>query len=299
MQTQRQIRQLLRRAGVKPQRRLGQCFLIDGNLMSKLVELADLTGAETVLEVGAGTGSLTEELLDRARRVVSVEIDRRLHGVVRRLLGERENLTLLRADALAGKHEISPAVLEAVAPEGHLVANLPFVIATPLVAECLLASYRALADPAPAGACRFDRLTFTVQEEVADRLAAGPGGSAYGAVSVLVALLGRLRVGPSLGPPAFGPRPKVASRIIRIDFDPARAAEVVNVRTLQDVLHMAFTHRRKQIGWLVRHTRGPYPGDQIARALAAAEIDRTSRPQRVGPEQFRRMANVLAAERVR
>lgn len=296
MQTLGQIRQMVARAGLTLQKRLGQCFLIDHNLMRKLLDLADVPTDAMVLEVGAGTATLTEELLSRARHVVAVEIDRGVCELARRRLGPREDLTLIHGDALAGKHALSPAVVSAVGDEAHLVANLPYSIATPVVAECLLSSYRAAIRPGPTQACRFDRLTFTVQKEVADRLASGPGSGTYGSVSVLTALLGHLRTGVMLPASAFWPRPKVASRMIRIDFDPSWAARIADIDVLRHVLATVFTHRRKQIGWAVRHPPGPHTSQQWASALEAGRIDRRLRPQRVAPDQYLAMANALAAD---
>ena len=295
MQTLGQIRQMVTRAGLTPQKRLGQCFLIDHNLMRKLLDLADVPPETTVLEVGAGTATLTEELLSRARHVVAVEIDRGVHELARQRLGPRENLTLIHGDALAGKHALSPAVLSAVGGEAHLVANLPYSIATPLVAECLISSYHAATGSPRQGVCRFDRLTFTVQEEVADRLASGPGSGTYGSVSVLTALLGRLQKGAVLPASAFWPRPKVASRMIRIDFDPSRAARIADIDVLRHVLATVFTQRRKQIGWTVRRGPGPHTSQQWASALDAGGIDRRLRPQRVAPDQYLATANALTA----
>ena len=294
MQTLGQIRQMVARAGLTLQKRLGQCFLIDHNLMGKLLELADIPADAMVLEVGAGTATLTEELLSRGRHVVAVEIDRGICELARRGLGPRENLTLIHGDALAGKHALSPAVLSAVGDQAHLVANLPYSIATPMVAECLLSSYHAAIRPGPTHACRFDRLTFTVQKEVADRFASGPGSATYGPVSVLVALLGRLRKGATLPASAFWPRPKVASRMIRIDFDASWAARIADIDILRGVLATLFMHRRKQIGWTVRRGSGGHTPGQWASALAAGGIDHRLRPQDVPPDQYLAMANALA-----
>jgi 16S rRNA (adenine1518-N6/adenine1519-N6)-dimethyltransferase len=326
MQTQTEIRRLLEEAGLSPRKAFGQCFLIDGNLMGKLLELADVTADQTVLEVGPGTGSLTEELLHRARRVVAVEIDRGLAELLRRRLGGRDNLTLIGGDVLAGKHEISPAVLAACgagilpaqqdagktclpaasrqvpAPQAkaNLVSNLPYNIATPLLAECLLLSWRALGGPGgPGGPCRFERLTFTVQKELAERLVAEPGGSAYGPVSVLVALLGRWRLGPIVPATAFWPAPKVASRIVRIDFDAARAGRLADARTLSATLATAFGQRRKQVGTIFRRAwpsfagRPATEGKAALEFLAAAGIDPTWRPEQIDPQQYLDLANRL------
>jgi len=297
MQTLTQIKQMLSRAGVRPHKRRGQCYLIDHNLMGKLLDLAEVGEAQTVLEVGPGTGSLTEELLALGGRVVAVEIDRALHELLNRRLGRDEKLTLLRGDVLSGKHAISPRVLLELGPRAHLVANLPYSIATPLVAECLLASWHATKTGRAGGGVCFDRLTFTVQREVADRMAAGPGNRAYGPVSVLVRLLGRLRQGPALPPTAFWPRPKVQSRILRIDFDPAAAGGVASVAVLQDILRLFFGQRRKQIGSIVRKAGGWAGGAALGEALAGAGIEPTDRAERIGPEKFRLLANALAGRK--
>ena len=293
MHNQSQIRRMLAEAGLTPRRRLGQCFLVDGNLLASLLDLADLRGGETVLEVGAGTGSLTEELLVRAGRVVAVEIDRGLGELLARRLGHSQALTLIRGDCLAGKHALAPPVLAALGPRAHLVANLPYSIASPLVAECLWGSWRAgRGEPA----CRFDRLTFTVQREVADRLAASPGGSAYGPLSVIVAVLGRLQAGANVPATAFWPRPKVSGRILRIDFDAAAAGRLDDAGTLSALLAAAFGQRRKQIGSLRRRHDVPWTPEALAAAFDRAGIDPGQRPQTVTPGQFLALANALSAE---
>ena len=193
MQTLAEIKALLAEAGTVPRRGLGQHFLIDGNLMAKLLELADVPAGATVLEAGSATGSLTEELARRAGRVVAVEVDPRLAGVLQRRLAGRRNVTVLNCDVLAGKHALSEEVLSALAGAEtvHLVANLPYKVAVPVVINCLLSSWRAVRAGGPV---RFDRLTFTVQQELAERLTARHGGSDYGPASVMVALLSRATI---------------------------------------------------------------------------------------------------------
>ena len=179
MHSLREIHQILKRYELRPNRRLGQSFLIDLNLMGKLLESAELSGDETVLEVGAGTGSLTGELCRRARKVIAVEIDRGLVRLLRDTLGQTDNLTLIAGDVLASKHALADDVLRSVGPRAVLVANLPYGAATPLVMECLISSWRSTCHAPSAGACRFDRLTFTVQREVAQRLSASAGEKPY------------------------------------------------------------------------------------------------------------------------
>jgi len=287
-----EIRNLLRQAGSEPHRRMGQHFLIDPNLMRKLIDLAELSGEQTVLEAGAGTGSLTEELLARAARVVAVELDPKLSRLLERRLGGDPKLTLIVGDVLAGKQNLSPRVLTAVGESAHVVSNLPYSLATPLVAECLLSSWRAVRGAGQA--CRFDRLTFTVQREVADRLAASEGRKTYGPVSVLVALLGRIRSAATLPPEAFWPRPGVVSRMVRIDFDAGRAEALTDADLLVEILRLAFQQRRKQIGSLLGRKDVPFTREALARALTAADIDKTRRPEQLSPAAYRTLAKTLA-----
>jgi len=288
MQTKKDIQALLDEMGTSPNKKFGQCFLIDLNLMRKVLEEAAITRDETVLEVGPGTGSLTEELLARAGRVVAVELDSTLAELLRRRFAAEPRLTLIEGDALAGKHAISPAVLQAIAPRAKLVANLPYNIATPLVAECLLQSYHSLMGDG----VRFDSLTFTVQEEVAQRLVAQEGRD-YGPVSVVIALLGRAKLGTFVPKTAFWPAPKIDSRVVRIDFDEARARRIENIDLLKRIVEMTFTQRRKSILATSRAHGAPVSHDQLAEALAAAGIDPSSRADHIPPEDYLRLSLAL------
>ena len=296
MQTLGEIRQMLDEADLRPRKQFGQNFLIDQNLMHKLLELAELGGEETVLEVGPGTGALTEELLQRCRQVVAVEIDRPLAALVERRLGGCDNVRVLAADVLAGKHSFDEQVLAALPGEVHLVANLPYSIAVPLLAQCLTFSWRARCAADTTAVPYFSRMTFTVQQELADKLTAGPGGKTYGPISVLVGLLGTVRMGPKAPAEAFWPRPKVASRMVRIDFDDSAARQLADVDVLRAVTAAAFGHRRKQLGFLLRDSHSTLDATALERALARANIETAWRVERVRAEQFRTVANVLADE---
>lgn len=298
MQALSEMRRILELAGRKPRHGLGQHFLIDGNLMGKLLELAELAGGETVLEVGPGTGALTEELAARAGRVLAVELDEDLAGLLRQRLAGEKKVTVLHGDALAGKHELSPAVLAELkdAPAVHLVANLPYNVAVPIIVNCLLSSWCSLRPAARAAgpAVRFDRLTVTIQKELLERLTAEAGGAEYGPVSVIVALLARATPGRLLPPQAFWPRPKVHSQMLRLDFLPDRAAELIDAHSLQGLLAAVFQQRRKKISAVARLKELPFPAGSLLAALEQAGIDPSLRPQQVQPGQYLSAANALA-----
>ncbi len=343
MQTLQEIRELLEAFGLAPQKRFGQNFLIDQNLLFKLLELAEVDAGRTVLEVGPGTGSLTEELLARAGKVVAVEIDSGMNRLLQeRFLGKQTalfqsrlagNLVLLHRDILVGKHALAGEVVEARGPSADLVSNLPYNIATPLVAQCLVSSWEAVREERDSGfaptvvrrdgirdsgkklqedssSClpetrnpnpesrfvRFNRLTFTVQQEVADRMVAPHGSWEYGPVSVIVALLGKARFGHAVPNTAFWPKPQVASRMVRIDFDADRARLLADVRALKAVVALAFGQRRKQIGSVIHRKNAAFVAEDFSRALDAAGIPRTVRAEQIAPEQFLSAANALAGK---
>lgn len=288
MQSLHEIRALLEAAGLSPQKQFGQNFLFDKNLMARILDLAELSGQETVLEVGPGTGSLTEELLDRARRVVAVEIDRGLGKQLAARLGERENFHLIQGDVLAGKHELSPEVLLFLGDNAHLVANLPYNIATPLIAVCLMNSWKA----ARRGTgCRFDRLTFLVQREVAQRMVASAGQAAYGPISVIIALLGKAQLGVVAPAGAFWPRPKIDSQAVRIDFDENSLQTVEEVERLSQLVGLLFGQRRKQIGSILRKHSADLSTGGLADSLERVGASPADRAEQLTPQQFAAMAN--------
>jgi len=294
MQTLADIRKKLARAGLRPNRRWGQCFMVDPKAMEKLLTTAEPLGGIPVLEVGPGTGSLTGELLDRGLRVVAVEIDPRLAGLLRRDFADSirdGKLTLLQCDALEGKNHLSSLMLQSLAPEVQLVANLPYQIATPLVAECLFESFRSLRG---GGVC-FRRLTFTVQQEVADRFASTSGGG-YGPVSVVAGIMGKVTLGAKMPPGVFWPRPKIQSQIVRVDFCPSRAAHLQDAGILRTLLRMVFSQRRKRIASSAKARGAPFDADRFAGALSQASVDPTIRPQEVSPDSFLKLSNALTVK---
>ncbi len=290
MQTQTQIREILARFSKKPMHRFGQNFLVDLNTMRRVVDFAHIPSGATVLEVGPGTGSLTEELLARANHVVAAEIDRTLSEHLREHFADAPNFTLIEGDALAGKHQIAPAILDAVAPRCHLVANLPYNIATPLIAEALCESYHSLANKA----ARFERMTFTVQKEVAQRMAAGVDDpSNYGNVSILIGIMAEVKLGKVIPPGAFFPPPKIDSQIVRIDFREDKARRLNSLETLQALLRQCFTQRRKHVLTTAKSRAAAFGREQLAAALDIANIPRDRRADNLSPDEFLAVANAL------
>ena len=269
-QTKQQIRDALDAAGTEPRHRFGQNFMIDGNLVRLVAESGMLTTGDLAIEVGPGTGTLTDELLARAGRVIAVEIDRDLAGMLRQRFADQAKFQLIEGDALAGKHALNPELLVAIkAAIGSeqsckLVANLPYNIASPLVIELLLAGV--------------DTLTFTVQKEVADRLRAPGGGEAYGPITVMVQMLARVEVLRTLPPQAFWPSPKIDSALVRLTRED-RLGERAN--EFGRFVHQLFSARRKTLRKAMTQA-----GLDAALALEKTGIDGQRRPEELTPEQI-------------
>lgn len=276
--TQARLRALLAEAGASPRRRFGQHFLIDANLMKKLVSSAELTPADCVLEVGAGTGCLTALLSAAAGHVIAVEIDPSLLAIAKRTLAGRTNVRLISGDALARKSLIAPEVSAAL-QEGHaaaggplkLVANLPYDVATPVVINLLLS------DLPPA------RLCFTVQAEVADRFLAKPGTPDYGPVSVISqALMVGRRIG-RVPPEAFWPRPKVDSAMLCLERDSSEGGVFGRREEFAAFVRGFFQHRRKSLSHLVKSRQD---AQRLRSALRSLGIDPLWRPENVAVAQW-------------
>jgi len=269
-QTKHQIEALLAEAGSQPRHRFGQNFMIDRNLVRLVAEAGELTQSDWALEVGPGTGTLTEELLERAGKVVAVEIDRDLAELLRKRLGNHENFSLIEGDALAGKHELNPQIAQAMADAAKaglawkLVANLPYNIASPLLIDLLIAG--------------MDRLAFTVQKEVADRLRAAPGGEDYGPLSVMAQMLARVQVLRTLPPQAFWPAPKIESALVVMVRHDQLGQQA---RAFGQFVHTLFSFRRKTL------RKGLEQGGFAAQKLISATgLDPAARPQTLSPPQF-------------
>lgn len=287
-QTLSEIRSILAQADISPRQRLGQHFLIDLNLMRKLVDAAQLCPADVVLEVGAGTGSLTEALLESGCRVIAVEIDPGLQTVLRQRLGGHPRLTLMAADVLAGKHQVNPAVLRELgaaepAPGGQrkLVANLPYQVATPLLMELLHAR-----PP-------LERLVCTIQKEVAQRILARPGSGDYGALSVAMQTLATVETIARAPPEAFWPRPRVESVMLRIWPRTPDRLPVQEPAAFVEFVRSGFAHRRKMLRSAVHGRATPRWPD----ALRAAGIEPTRRPESLSPSEWQRLYAALRGMR--
>mgnify|MGYP002628724704 CR=1 FL=1 len=264
--------ELLRAHGVKPTKKRGQNFLIDGNL-ARAVAGDVLALSSDVLELGAGGGALTRPLLDAGASVLAVEVDRGLCELLRSELGAEPRFTLHEGDIA----RLDWAALLAVAGASPVVAgNLPYV----LTSEVLF----ALADHRE----RTSGGVFMVQREVAQRLVSGPGGKEYGVLSVLLGSLFEIELVRQVPSSVFWPRPDVKSAIVRLK-PRADAWEQDEFLAFKDVIKSLFIHRRKQLSRILR-TRLNDDADAALDVLSKAGIAPGDRPEQVDRGRLRELA---------
>jgi len=291
MQTKRQIQQLLATAGVSANRQLGQHFLIDLNLMRLLIDSAEIAADDIVLEVGCGTGSLTEGLAERAGRVIAVEIDRTLAEIARMRLAGTPTVEVLNVDVLKKKSSVNPAVIKALSAARNscagrtlLVANLPYNIASPLVLNLAIGPVTA------AGTY------VTVQKEVAERMTAGPGCGEYGTLSIFLRATGDVRRIRVLKPSVFWPQPQVDSAMVAFVRDEAKAGRIRDMGLFSEVVRLFIGHRRKTLSSCTKSARGRLAEiDNWPGIFEKCSVDSGHRPEQLRPEDYVAIANMCSA----
>jgi 16S rRNA (adenine1518-N6/adenine1519-N6)-dimethyltransferase len=287
-QTLSYLRSLLAGRGLRPKNKLGQSFLIDLNLLDLIVRAAELDREDLIIEVGTGTGGLTARLADQAGSVLSVEIDPGFHELANRVLRDRTNVFLMRADILHGKNELNAEVLarltelRASATRLKLVANFPYAVATPVISNFLLSDFT------------FERMVVMVQWEIAERFAARPSTKDYGALSVLIQSLADVEIVRRLTPASFWPRPLVDSAIVLIRPNAAKRAHVGDPQRFRVFLRDLYVHRRKNLRVALSNSpSGRRPKEEVDKQLTELGIDGTLRAEALDLEQHLRLSRIF------
>jgi len=269
-QTLTQIKQLLAAHGLRPKHRLGQNFLHDHNQLRRIMAAASVAAGDVVLEVGPGTGALTQWLLEAGASVAAVEVDAALAAIVRQQLSAfGERLVLVVGDVLAGKHAINPQVYAALRqlgggealPDFKLIANLPYQVASPLLINLV------------AEAWSMRTAVVMVQKEVAERMRASPGGKDFGPLTVMLQAYCEVALVGTLSPGCFWPRPEVDSAVVRLSR--RAVAPAVPPGVLSALLQKLFRKRRKQIGSILGRD-----------AALPAGVTATMRPEQLSVAQL-------------
>jgi 16S rRNA (adenine1518-N6/adenine1519-N6)-dimethyltransferase len=291
-QTKSFLIERFREMGIRPATRHGQNFLIDLNLHRLIVDSAELTDRDVVLEIGTGTGAITQLVAERAAAVVTVEVDGHLFELASELLIDHRNVTMLHADALKNKNRFNPLVMEAVGeqlaagPDRRLklVANLPYNIATPVLSNLLACEHTP------------HSMVATIQKELAERIIAQPWSKDYSALSVWVQCQATAEIVRIMAPSVFWPEPKVDSAIIRIVVDPERRAAIPDLRFFHQFTKAIFLHRRKFLrANVVSALKGELEKSEVDEILAEMQFADDARTEQLDVPTLLRLTELVRA----
>lgn len=262
---------------------LGQNFLDDLNVLHGIVEAAEITGADDVIEIGPGIGALTEQIAKRAHQVVAFEIDDNLLPVLDETLFQYNNVTILHEDFLNAN---LPEVIADNFDGQHalkIVANLPYYITKPILMSILK------------GNVPYTNLVFMMQREVADRLCAKPDTHDYGSLSVINQYLDDIEIAIEVSHTSFIPAPKVDSAVVKLVPKKSRKFVAYDQKAFFGFVHGCFMHRRKTLWNNLQGVFGKKPEvkEQVELILEQLNIKKTVRPQELEVDQFVKMANAF------
>lgn len=267
------------------QKKFGQNFLVDKNILEKIIDAAQITENDCVLEIGPGIGTMTQYLAERAKSVVAVEIDKHLIPVLQETLSSYNNVTVINEDIL--KVDINQIVEERNGGSPiKVVANLPYYITTPII-MALFESHVAL-----------QSITIMVQKEVADRMQAGPGTKDYGALSLAVQYYAKPEIIVKVPASCFLPRPTVDSTVIRLTKYAVPVASVTDEAYLFAIIRASFSQRRKTlVNGLANAGNLGVEKTEVSDALAQMGLSPTVRGETLTLEQFTELSNCLSKVR--
>lgn len=258
---------------------LGQNFLIDDDVLRDIVEGANITKEDLIIEIGPGVGTLTVQLLNEAKRVVAIELDKDLIRILQGELGENPNFFLIHNDAL--KVDFNEIIGEEKSVK--LVANLPYYVTTPIIIKLLKEGYN------------FKSLTIMIQKEVAERINAEPNCKEYGALSLLVQYYCKTKIIRSVPPNCFMPRPKVDSIVIRLDKLEKPKVEPIDVDLMFEIIRNSFNMRRKTL-WNGMKSLG-LSKESLEEAFNDAKIDPKRRGETLSLEEFAELSDAVLRQR--
>jgi len=263
------------------QKKFGQNFLIDTRVLDKIIDSAEITGDDCILEIGPGIGTMTQYLAENAREVVAVEIDKNLIPILADTLSEYDNVTVINDDIL--KVDINKIVEERNGGKPiKVVANLPYYITTPIIMG-LFESHVPLKS-----------ITIMVQKEVADRMQVGPGTKDYGALSLAVQYYAKPEIVANVPPNCFMPRPNVGSAVIKLTRYEQPPVQVQDEKKMFALIRASFNQRRKTlVNGLTNASELPYTKEEVLAALEAMGLPATIRGEALTLEQFAQLSNTI------
>lgn len=274
-------KRIIDKYGFSFQKRFGQNFLIDTNIIYSIIEGAGITEEDTILEIGPGIGSLTQMMAEAAKKVIAVEIDKKLIPVLEDTLGAYENIRLINEDIL--KVDLHKIIEEEGIKSLKVVANLPYYITTPIIMGLL---ERDLP---------IESITVMIQKEVAERMDAEPGTKSYGSLTLAVNYYAQTEMVTLVPPGCFIPKPKVGSAVIKLTKLEKPSVEVEDEALLFKLIKGAFAQRRKTfINSLTGSQQLDYDKETILAAIEAIGLDPRIRGERLSLAQFAELAQELS-----
>ena len=263
------------------QKKFGQNFLIDTHVLDKIIEKANITKEDFVLEIGPGIGTMTQYLCEEAGKVAAVEIDSNLIPILKDTLSEYSNIENIHGDIL----KVDIGALAREKNQGKpikVVANLPYYITTPIIMG-LFESHVPI-----------DSITVMVQKEVAERMQASPGTKDYGALTLAVGYYAKPEIVANVPPNCFMPRPKVGSAVIRLKRHEHPIVQVEDEKLMFDLIRASFNQRRKTLVNGLNNAPGIFLGkEKIQECLKELSVSETIRGEALTLEQFARLSNIM------
>ncbi len=267
---------MLNSAHIRPKKSLGQHFLTDKNIANKIIDAADITEGDIVVEIGPGNGILTALLAEKAKKVIAIEIDERLIENLKSSLARFSNVEIIQKDALKFTYQD-------LSHRFKVVANLPYYITTPIIFRLLEAKGMVIS------------MTLMMQREVAERIVAGPGGKDYGVLSIAVQFYAEPKIDFIVPPTVFNPRPKVSSAVVSFNI-----LKKVRVKTRDEefffkVVRAGFAQRRKTLRNTMKAANLGISADVLEEAFKRCEIEPTRRGETLSISEFAKLADQLLA----
>lgn len=266
------------------QKKFGQNFLVDSNVLENIIEKAGITEDDLVLEIGPGIGTMTQYLCESAREVVAIEIDETLIPILNYTLEDYENVEVINDDAL--KTDIEKIVKKKNGGKPiKVVANLPYYITTPIIMGLL------------EGKAPIESITIMVQKEVAERMQTGPGSKDYGALSLAVQYYADANILMTVPASCFMPRPKVDSSVIKLDIYDKPPVDVCDEEIMFKIIRASFNQRRKTlVNGLKNASNLPFTKEEIEESIEKLGEDVRVRGEKLTLEQFAKLTNILMGE---
>lgn len=280
--TPRLTKEILKKYNFSFKKSLGQNFIIDANILQKIISNSNITSTSGVIEIGPGIGSLTEQLAIHSKKVVAYEIDQRLLPILNNTLSKYENIEVLHQDILKVHLQEAIETYFVDVTDVHIVANLPYYITTPILMNVLQQNTNIAS------------ITVMLQKEVAQRMAALPNTKAYGSLSIAVQYYTEASVVMDVPKTVFMPQPNVISSVLKLTKRKRPPVDVVDEEHFFSIVQACFVHRRKTLrNNLISYFKQRYEKTEIETILKAAGIDGTRRGESLSMKEFAALANEI------